>query len=158
MGSPPPHPHPHTHMPYAAKALLLPTFPGRDRWCELWGGNTKTISSHMLLLQLLFQLDILTLCPLILEIMRWRWRVSCVRTVQETMLSWLYHGTVPWLRKLVTSLSPRRHGFDPRPVHGIKGGRSSKATVPPPILPFSHQYHSTGPPYLFIPYHWSDTI
>ena len=39
----------------------------------------------MLLLQLLFQLYILTLCPLILEIMRWRWRVSCVRTVKEIL-------------------------------------------------------------------------
>ena len=88
----------------------------------------------MLLLQLLFQLDILTLCPLILEIMRWRRRVSCVRTVQEMLLSWLYHRTVPWLRKLVTSLSPRRHGFDPRPVHGIRGGQSSKGTGPAPLF------------------------
>jgi len=128
----PVHTHTHTHTCLMQrKALLLPTFPGRDRWCELWRGNTKTISSHMLLLQLLFQLDILTLCPLILEIMRRRRRVSCVRTVQETMLSWLYHRTVPWFRKLVTSLSPRRHGFVPRPVHGIKGGQSSKTTGPP---------------------------
>lgn len=65
------------------------TFSGRDGWCNLWRGNTETISSHMFLLQLFLQLDILTLCPLILEIMwrRWRWWVSCITTVTEDQLS-----------------------------------------------------------------------
>jgi len=125
----------HTHTCALCSESLLPTFPGRDGWCELWGGNTKTISSHMLLFQLLFQLDILTLRPLILEIMRWWRRVSCVRTVQERLLSRLNQRTVPWLNGSGRQSPVSHHkGMDsiPGQYMGFRADKVAKGQVPLP--------------------------
>jgi hypothetical protein len=56
----------------------------------------------------------------------------CVLTAYLTPLS------VPWLRQLVTGLSPRRHGFDPGSVHmGFVVDKVTLGQVFPRVLRFS---------------------
>jgi hypothetical protein len=55
---------------------------------------------------------------------------------------------VPWLRRLVPGLSPRRPGFDPRSVH-VRFVMDSVAlgqVFSPSTWVFSCQFHSTGAP------------
>jgi hypothetical protein len=54
---------------------------------------------------------------------------------------------VPWLRRLVAGLSPRRPGFDPGSVHvGFVVDKVALGQVFPRVLRFSCQFHSTGAP------------
>jgi hypothetical protein len=55
--------------------------------------------------------------------------------------------TVPWPRRLVAGLSPRRPGFDPGSVYvGFWWTKWHWDRSPPPVLRFSSQFHSTGAP------------
>jgi hypothetical protein len=64
---------------------------------------------------------------------------------------------VPWLRQLVTALSPWRTRFNPRPVHVIfKVVRMAMGQVSLQVLRFSHHYHSTSASFSSI-YHWQYT-
>jgi hypothetical protein len=55
---------------------------------------------------------------------------------------------VPWLRRLVAGLPPRRPGFDPGSVHvGIVVDKVALGQVfPPSTSVFPCQIHSTGAP------------
>jgi hypothetical protein len=56
---------------------------------------------------------------------------------------------VPWLRRLVVGLPPRRPGFDPGSVHvGFVVDKVALGQVFPRVLRFSRQFHSTGSPLL----------
>jgi hypothetical protein len=57
---------------------------------------------------------------------------------------------VPWLRRLVAGLSPRRPGFDPGSVHvGFVVDKVALGQIFPRVLWFSHcQFHSTSAPLL----------
>jgi hypothetical protein len=47
-------------------------------------------------------------------------------------------GVVLWLRRLVVGLSPRRHGFNARPLHvGFMVDKVTLGVVSVPVLPFS---------------------
>ena len=64
---------------------------------------------------------------------------------------------VPWLRHLVTAVSPWRTRFNPRPVHVVfKLVRMEIGQVSLQVLPLSCHYHSTSAFYSFI-YHWQYT-
>jgi hypothetical protein len=58
--------------------------------------------------------------------------------------------TVPWLRRLVSGLSPRRPGFDPGSVGvGFVVGKVVLGQVfPPSTSVFPCQFHSTNAPLL----------
>jgi hypothetical protein len=57
---------------------------------------------------------------------------------------------MPWLRRLVAGLSPRRPGFDPWLLHvGFMVDKVALGQVfPPSTSVFSCQFHSTGAPLL----------
>jgi hypothetical protein len=56
----------------------------------------------------------------------------------------MQHVAVPWLRRLVTGLSPHRPGFDPGSVHvGFLVDKVALGQVFPRVLPFPPcQLHS----------------
>jgi hypothetical protein len=54
---------------------------------------------------------------------------------------------MPWLTQLVTGLSPRRPGFDPRSVHvGFVVDKVALGQVFSEYFGFPRQFHSTGAP------------
>jgi hypothetical protein len=75
---------------------------------------------------------------------------TCVRKVSSVLVwRWLKESQ-EWLGQLVAGLSPRRPGFDPRPVHvGFVVDKVALGQVFPPSTSASPcQFYSTGAPLL----------
>jgi hypothetical protein len=59
----------------------------------------------------------------------------------------MYHLAVPWVRRLVAGLSPRRPGLDPGSVHvGFVVDKVTLGQVFPTTFIFLCQFYSTGAP------------